>query len=270
MERLTLDQDQVQAQREAALAANKRMRFGIDFYFTEPEDLPDRPILSPVSRLKLFDDVELADGSRQRVIAPAPGRDRFTAFGEVGGTAKTATWSVRDVVDRAPADAQEEPMPIWPMPQAPDPVAPAEPDDSETPERVMAALRLSAFRLIDANSDLLFASGVEFMDVVLSLSLEAQARYHNMDYLRNETLPSGDPVLPYPITFSSLDDTQTVTLTAPDDVHGLYLTAVARVAEIVASGNTQKDYVRDVARTASELRSYTDPRALPAVIPVEP
>jgi predicted methyltransferase len=81
---------------------------------------------------------------------------------------------------------------------------------------------------------------------------------------------TGDPILPYPITFSSLDDTATITIATADEILWMYLSAVARVQEIVASGNQQKNYIRDEARTAQELISFVDSRPLPAVIPVEP
>ena len=265
MERQSFDQDEVQLQRNEAVLGNMRLRFGIDHYYTEVEDLPTRQEMAPGSALKLFDDVLMPDGVAYRVVAPAMGRDNFTAYGVTSYGPLTTTWSVRDVQDRAPADPQEQAMPV---------VAPLEPPEEPEPEEPtpeqMAALRFSAFSLIDAYSDAMFASGFLFKGVLLSLSLEAQARYTNMDYQRSALDPLGNPVLTYPLVFSSLDDTTTVTLDSADDLHFMYLTAFARVAEIVLTGNAEKNYIRDPARTAEELRTYRDTRPLPSIIPPEP
>lgn len=266
MERLSLHHDEVEEQRERALLSNASMMYGIDHYFTEPDDIPQRNVVSTVSAVKLYDDIQMPDGRRFRVVAPAAGRERVTVYG-VGelGPALTSV-DVRLIVDRAPIDPFETPMPVVAPPATPD-----EGGSEEITPEYMAALRLEAFNRIDARSKLLFASGFVFMDVILSLSLEAQVRYGNMMGLRDVVHPgTGAPILPYPITFSSLDDTTTVTISVPDEVQWLYLTAVARVSEIVASGNEQKNYIRDELRTAQELVDYVDSRALPSVIPVEP
>lgn len=108
MDRLDLDEQGVQDARESALSAIAEMTGT-----WEPEDSPQREgDICPGTPLKLYDDVSCVDGNSYRVICAAEGRDKFTAWGIGPFGPMTISQSVYDVLDRAPADPQETPMPI--------------------------------------------------------------------------------------------------------------------------------------------------------------
>lgn len=126
MERLDLDPEQVSALRALILNASASM-----VGTWEPEDDPKRTDVCPGSPIKIDDDVKVrTDGGSYRVIAPAPGRDRFTAWGMSPdfGMMMTTSFALADVTDRAPADPNETPMPVTvPLPDEDE-------DDTTEPE----------------------------------------------------------------------------------------------------------------------------------------
>lgn len=108
MNRLSLDEQQVQAMRAAVVSIYASIPGT-----WEPEDDPNRTgDVCPGSVLKVDDDVLARDGNAYRVLSPAPGRDRFTAWGMTDWGMTTTSLALSDVTDRAPADPNEIPMPI--------------------------------------------------------------------------------------------------------------------------------------------------------------
>lgn len=86
-----------------------------------PEDRPNRVDRSDLGALKDDDDVEVSSGTHVRVVCPGRGRGWFYCWWY---EAMFRTWMVGqmeavNVTDRAPADPDEEPMPIFPEPEPP-------------------------------------------------------------------------------------------------------------------------------------------------------
>lgn len=81
-----------------------------------PEDRPDRADRSDLGALKDGDDV-IASGTPVRVICPGRGRGWFYSMiiEEQGFT--IGQHEAQYVTDRAPADPNETPMPIFPEPE---------------------------------------------------------------------------------------------------------------------------------------------------------
>ena len=250
MERLNLDEQQVQALRAAIVAANDEMSGT-----WEPDDDPKRTgEVCPGSAIKLDDDVLASDGNTYRVIAPAPGRERFSAYGQTMWGMTQTSLHLGEVVDRAPADSGEEPMPVWTPPEpVPEPEFPAWKPD-------IPALRQQAFAQIDQRSDQWFAAGFDFDGVRFSLSERAQIRYTNMQIFAEALVP---------LTVNALDDTSAVTFTVADELRNFCMTAMAVVTQIVNDGAEQKEIVRGL-QTGEELAAYQDPRPPPTDVPLEP
>jgi hypothetical protein len=252
MDRLTLDDAQVDDKRAEALAANARLD-GV----WEADAAPTRTgEVCPGSLLRLFDDVQLRDGLIYRVIAPAEGRDRFVCWGRTDFGMTYTTASVFDVVDRAPVDPVEQAMPVLGTFEPPAETLP------ETPvwNPDLPALRQQAFAQIDQRSDLWFASGLVYEGVVYSLSERAQIRYQSMERFAE---------LLVPITINSLDDTVAVRFETADALRAFCMTALSVVTGIVNDGGEQKEIVRGL-QTGEELAAYQDPRPAPADVPLEP
>jgi len=101
---------------------------------------------------------------------------------------------------------------------------------------------------IDVRTEQLIALGYEYPPAtgkMLSLSENAQLNLLGMDMTRN------DPLFVYPVTMSTMDDTDTVVLANATDVHNLYLTALAAKRGHLDSGTVLKDSVRTAADKAA-------------------
>jgi len=261
MERLELDDQEVALRRDELLAAYASVP---EVY--EPEDHPARTELCPGSDLKLFDDVEVADGGKWRVIAPGIGRYRVTVCG-MGPFGFTITNSrIQDVVDRAPADPEETPMPVLGTvdPEAPDtppewvggtPYPPTDPLPGPAGPTI-PELRQQAFGKIDQCSRALIAVGFDYAGIRFSASLEAQVRFTNMMMLADMLAP---------IDVNSLDDTAVLTLELPDDLRSFCTTALFHIKKQVDDGGAQKKLVREMT-TAEEILAFEDPRAMPETV----
>lgn len=244
MERLDLDDAEVEARRAALLAV-----FAQEPETAEPEDHPAREELCPGSLLALYDDVETADG-RWRIIAPAAGRTRVSVFG-VGPFGPTSTSiSVHDIVERAPADLEAVPMPVLgevePLPaEGPPPVFEFPPPDIE-------ALRLDVIKQVDIVSTALIRRGFEFEGIIFSMTNEAQIRYLGMQ--------ADADFLPYPLPINSKDDSTFLVLYSAEHTLNFCRGAKLHVMSVVGTGTLQKQAVRSM-QTAAELSAYHDPRA---------
>lgn len=96
----------------AAVATRRAQLIAADTN-TDPTIRIDRAEIGPGCRIKVDDDV-LVNGEIKRVVAPADYPGWFTSLsldqnGFVWGTDDSA-----QVTDRAPADPEEEPLPIYP------------------------------------------------------------------------------------------------------------------------------------------------------------
>lgn len=244
MERLELDDADVEARRAALLAA-----FAQEPETPEPEDHPAREELCPGSLLALYDDVKTASG-RWRIIAPAPGRERVTVFG-IGPFGPSSTnISVHDIIDRAPADPEAVPMPVLgevePLPvEEPPPVFEFPPPDIEV-------LRLEVIKQVDVTSTALIRQGFEFEGIIFSMSNEAQIRYLAMQ--------SDADYLPYPLPINSKDDSTFLMLQDAAHTIAFCRGAKAHVMGVVGSGHLQKRAVHSL-QTPEALGAYVDPRA---------
>ena len=189
--------------------------------------------------LKRDDDVSCG-GAKIRVVGPAPGRDFFYGYRKHDVLGELlVVCNVAEVLDRAPKEPEEAPMPLVPT--------------SGTPPAAeeLDALRQDAFKKIDQRSAELIAKGFTYEGIVFSASLEAQARYNGMMAFID--------TLPYPIGINSLDDTENLPLADADAVRAFCMTALVHIKTIVDTGSVEKQRVRDMQDVAS-LQAYEDPR----------
>ena len=86
-----------------------------------PEDRPDRAEVVVGSFLKIFDHVRMHDDTECVVIAPGRGSGYFSGWHvDSDGQNVLGMYAGIDVIDRAPADPNETPMPIFPEPEEPE------------------------------------------------------------------------------------------------------------------------------------------------------
>lgn len=269
LERLDFDEAEVEQKRQQMVDAYAAIP-AHEYY---PEDHPARAELCPGSLLKLYDDVEMKDGQRFRVIAPAVGRDRVTVLGDGPFGAMISNVRIHDIVDRAPADPSEERMPVLglidpdapppsltPPPYIPPPPPIPTPPDAPPTDEALARLRADAFSRIDRRSDQLIAAGFDFAGVRFSLSNEAQIRYTNMMMLADKLAP---------MDINSLDDTVAITLDSAQMVQGFCLTALSYVKGVVDSGTIEKNRARAMTGY-EELTNFVDSRPPPTLVLHEP
>jgi hypothetical protein len=106
---------------------------------------------------------------------------------------------------------------------------------------------------IDLRTDELIAGGFPFAGIQFSLTIESQVRIEGMDRFRD------DPLCSYPISWNSLDDSQSLQIQNAATIHGLYLTALGTLRVRVDSGSALKDQVR-AAATVAEVEAVVDNR----------
>ncbi len=215
---------------------------------TDPLDALERDVVAyyqdgnswKPTALKTNDDV-LVDDVSMRVLGPALGRQNFFAVSWGQGEVFRDV-DVRRIGDRAPADEDEEPMPVVPgLLEA-------------FPERSLEDLRADAFRQIDQHSDLLIKGGFFYQDIRFSATLEAQIRYNAMLVLAD--------TLTYPLDINSLDDRDMVSLQSADETRQFVGAALAHVKGVVDSGTREKERVRAMD-DYEELETFTDSRRVP-------
>lgn len=80
-----------------------------------PEDRPDRALVAPGCRLKHNDHV-VVNGQCVRVIRPGRLSGWFYAAILMDGAFAYGQWEAQYVTDRAPADPEEDPLPIFEEP----------------------------------------------------------------------------------------------------------------------------------------------------------
>jgi hypothetical protein len=199
--------------------------------------LDDKNIWHPTS-LKRDDDV-LVNQLKARVIGPGKGREYFLAyvnheqFGEM-----IIPFSVLGVRERAPADENEEPMPVVPGHNAPP---------------SLSILRAGVYQRIDRQTDNIITQGFTYNDKRFSLSLEAQTRY-NAVYSASQA-----DDLVESIQMNTLDDEDYIILADKEEVRQFCLTALATIKAVVDAGSAQKNRARDMT-SADELLSFKDTR----------
>jgi hypothetical protein len=84
----------------------------------DPSERPNRADRSDLGALKDDDDVEINNGNRVRVLCPGRGLGYFYSWGydALFGSWVLGQYEASSVTDRAPADPEETPMPIFPEP----------------------------------------------------------------------------------------------------------------------------------------------------------
>lgn len=106
----------------AQIAAAKRDELIASDTGTDPALRRDRAEVSPGCRLKHGDDV-MVSGMQSRVICPSEVEGWFYDLSIEGMIFVVGQHEAQYVTDRAPADPEEEPMPIFPEPE-PEPPPP--------------------------------------------------------------------------------------------------------------------------------------------------
>jgi hypothetical protein len=106
---------------------------------------------------------------------------------------------------------------------------------------------------IDVKTDELISQGFVYSTKTFSLSLPAQSRIIGIHEVKDQ------PELVYPVTWNTLDDSDTVDLADSTEVHAFYLTALGTYRAHVDDGTDLKDQVR-VATTIAEVDAIEDPR----------
>lgn len=109
------------------------------------------------------------------------------------------------------------------------------------------------FESIDNRTAELIAEGFLYASKTFSLSSSAQT---NILALDNSRL---DPAITYPIKYNTIDDNDVYELIDADDVHSMYLTALAVKKGHLDSGTALKDQVR-AATTNEECDAVVDNR----------
>lgn len=104
---------------------------GADDMFPEKDRRNRTDVLGPLSRLKRDDDVYISN-QVVRVIGPARDERWFYALSETPWGFYDVPFDGQHITDRAPADPNEEPMPIFVEPEE-DGEPPSEPPPDETP-----------------------------------------------------------------------------------------------------------------------------------------
>lgn len=106
---------------------------------------------------------------------------------------------------------------------------------------------------IDNRTDDIVSNGYVYQTKNFSLSSNAQINILALDNSRN------DPVMIYPIKYNTINDMDSYDVVDADDLHAMYLTALATKKSIVDSGTVIKNQVRSCA-TRAEVDAIIDNR----------
>jgi hypothetical protein len=106
---------------------------------------------------------------------------------------------------------------------------------------------------IDKRTGELISAGFVYQSKIFSLSQNAQINILALDETRN------DPALEYPIKYNTIDDLESYNVVDADDLHSMYLTALATKKGHVDSGTNLKTSIRDAA-TKADVDAIIDNR----------
>lgn len=104
---------------------------------------------------------------------------------------------------------------------------------------------------IDLRSALLIEDGFEYQGKRFSLSTNAQINISALNQTRND--------LTYPITYNTIDDTDTYDVVDATDMNAMYMTALATKKAVLDSGTSLKTQVRQ-ASAKDEVDAVIDNR----------
>jgi hypothetical protein len=123
-------------------------------------------------------------------------------------------------------------------------------NDGTLKELTLDEVKQLRYKEIDLRTEELISQGFSYNSLVFSLSQNAQINILALHETRN------DPALTYPIEYSTLDDSAHYDVVDADDLHNMYLTALATKKSWVDSGTTLKD----------SIRAATDEQSVNAII----
>lgn len=106
-------------------------------------------------------------------------------------------------------------------------------------------LKAYRFKQIDRKTGELVSAGFSYGGKTFSLSANAQINILALDETRN------DPALTYPIEYNTINDLDSYSVVDADDLHNMYLTALATKKGIIDSGTTIKQQIRDAVDIAA-------------------
>jgi hypothetical protein len=111
-------------------------------------------------------------------------------------------------------------------------------NDGTATELTLDNYKALRYHEIDARTEELILNGFSYASKVFSLSQNAQINILALHETRN------DPALIYPIEYSTLNDSDNYFVIDADDLHSMYLTALATKKAHVDSGTLIKDSIR--------------------------
>jgi DNA polymerase I-like protein with 3'-5' exonuclease and polymerase domains len=101
------------------------------------------------------------------------------------------------------------------------------------------------YKQIDARTGELIKLGFVYSGKTFSLSQNAQINILGLDNAKD------DPALTYPISYNTIDDLDSYDVVDSNDIHSMYLTALATKKSATDSGTSLKKQVRDAADVAA-------------------
>lgn len=104
---------------------------------------------------------------------------------------------------------------------------------------------------IDLRSALLIEDGFTYQGKTFSLSTNAQINISALNQTRND--------LTYPVTYNTIDDTDTYDVVDAADMNAMYMTALATKKAVLDGGTSLKTQVRQ-ATTKEEVDAVIDNR----------